>query len=309
MHFVATLISAPGTQALTDALVRAAAGDLPFGRGPHWLSPSEAADIFFWPEDSDLPENGEEEEQIIRDFSSLLRECVKGAPVDCIVQRNDEHRRKKLFIADMDSTMIGQECIDELAAYVGRKDLVAAITERAMRGEIAFEPALRERVALLKGLPASVADQVIAQNITLTPGGRTLVATMRAHGAYAALVSGGFTLFTRPIAALLGFDEDRANELVLAGDCLSGDVREPILGMQAKLDALLDLSSKRGVDTRAVLAAGDGANDLAMLGAAGLGVAYYAKPAVAAAAQARIDHCDLTSLLFAQGYQRGEFVQ
>ena len=179
MHFVATLISAPGTQALTDALVRAAAGDLPFGRGPHWLSPSEAADIFFWPEDSDLPENGEEEEQIIRDFSSLLRECVKGAPVDCIVQRNDEHRRKKLFIADMDSTMIGQECIDELAAYVGRKDHVAAITERAMRGEIAFEPALRERVALLKGLPASVADQVIAQNITLTPGGRTLVATMR----------------------------------------------------------------------------------------------------------------------------------
>ena len=176
-----------------------------------------------------------------------------------------------------------------------------------MNGEIAFEPALRERVALLKGLPAAVINQVITQNITLTPGGQTLVTTMRAHGAYTALVSGGFTLFTGPIAAKLGIDENRANELLLAGDCLTGEVRDPILGKQAKLDALNEISTRLGIAPGAALAAGDGANDLAMLGAAGLGIAYHAKPSVAAAAHARVDHCDLTALLFAQGYTQDEF--
>ena len=306
MLYVATLTAPAGSGALTEALLRKVAGDLPSGAGPNWLSQGEAADIAFWPKDAGLFE-GRNEFEFIQEQLTDLRSLAGTAPVDCIIQRNDGARRKKLLIADMDSTMIGQECIDELAAYVGKKDHVAAITERAMRGEIAFEPALRERVALLKGLPATVAQDIIAKSITLTPGGKTLVATMRAHGAYAALVSGGFTLFTRPIAAKLGFDENRANELLLASDCLTGEVREPILGQQAKLDALLETSAKLGIPPDASFAVGDGANDLAMLGSAGLGVAYHARPAVAAAARARVDYCDLTALLFAQGYRRDEF--
>lgn len=306
MLYVATLIAAPGSGGLAAEFLRAAGNALPAAQGPQWLAYGEAADIVFAPGGSDGP-RGAGEAALIRRCSDTLRALAGGARIDCIVQRNDQNRRKKLLVADMDSTMIGQECIDELAAYAGRKQQVAALTDRAMRGEIAFEPALRERVALLKGLPASAADQVIAQSITLTQGGRALVATMQAHGAYTALVSGGFTLFTRPIAALLGFDEHRANELLLAGGCLSGEAREPILGKQAKLDALLELCGKQGISPLAALAAGDGANDLAMLGAAGLGVAFHAKPAVAAAAQARVDHGDLTALLFAQGYKQDEF--
>ena len=306
MLYVATLTAPAGSGALTEALLRKAARELPFGRGPHWLSRGEAADIVFGVEDAGQLESKAEFE-IIQEHTANLRALADAAPIDCIVQRHNATRRKKLVIADMDSTMIGQECIDELAAYVGKKDHVAAITERAMRGEIAFEPALRERVALLKGLPASVVQDVIAKSITLTPGGRTLVATMRAQGAYAALVSGGFTLFTGPIASKLGFDEHRANELLLASDCLTGEVREPILGKQAKLDALTEISKRLGIGPSDALAIGDGANDLAMLAAAGLGVAYHAKPAVAAAAMARIDHCDLTALLFAQGYRREDF--
>ena len=218
-------------------------------------------------------------------------------------------RRKRLFLADMDSTMIGQECIDELADYVGLKEEVSAITERAMRGEIAFEPALRERVALLKGLPVDVVDEIIEKRITLTPGGRALVRTMRAHGAYACLVSGGFTLFTGPIAR-----QDRLRRAPLeppdpgrrdarrrgrgADPRPRGEARDPGRAARAA-------SVSRHHET---LAVGDGANDLAMLGEAGLGVAFRAKPAVAAAAHARIDHADLTALLYAQGYGADEIV-
>ena len=216
-------------------------------------------------------------------------------------------RRKRLFVADMDSTMIGQECIDELADYAGLKAHVAAITERAMRGEIAFEPALRERVALLKGLPVAVVDEVIEKRITLTPGGRTLVATMRRDGGIRCLVSGGFTLFTGRIAAMIGFDEHRGNTLIVEDGKLAGRVDEPILGREAKLATLVELRERLKLAPAETLAAGDGANDLAMIEAAGLGVAYHAKPTVADAAHARIDHGDLTALLYLQGYARAEF--
>src|SRR5581483_9163641 len=211
------------------------------------------------------------------------------------------------LLADMDSTMIGQECIDELADYAGLKAHVAAITERAMRGEIAFEPALRERVALLKGLPLAVVDDVIAKRITLTPGGRALVQTMGRNGAYTCLVSGGFTVFTSRIAAMIGFDENRGNTLLADGDKLAGAVAEPILGREAKLATLGELRTRLGLSAAETLAIGDGANDLAMIEAAGLGVAYHAKPKVAEAAQVRIDHGDLTALLYAQGYARADF--
>ena len=184
---------------------------------------------------------------------------------------------------------------------------MAAITERAMRGEIEFEPALRERVALLKGLPVSVVEDVIAKRITLTPGGRELVNTMRQNGAYTCLVSGGFTLFTGPISRTIGFNEDRGNTLLMDGDRLAGRVAEPILGREAKLATLVELRERFGLAVQDTLAAGDGANDLAMIEVAGLGVAYHAKPKVAAAAHARIDHGDLTALLYCQGYARAAF--
>jgi phosphoserine phosphatase len=232
---------------------------------------------------------------------------ISSAPIDLVIQEQ-ETRRKKLLIADMDSTMIGQECIDELAAEVGLKEKVATITARAMNGEIAFEPALRERVALLKGLPISVVDEVIAKRITLTPGGTELIATMKSKGHYTALVSGGFTVFTSRIAATLGFDENRANTLLEDGGILSGFVAEPILGKQAKVDALNEISARLGISPEEAIAVGDGANDLGMLHLAGAGVALHAKPAVAAEAQMRINHGDLTALLYIQGYRKTDFV-
>ncbi len=235
-----------------------------------------------------------------------LRRVVAGLPVDVAVVPI-AHRRKKLLLADMDSTMIQQECIDELADYVGLKAQVSSITARAMRGEIAFEPALRERVALLKGLSVSVVDEIIAKRITLMPGGAALISTMRANGAYTALVSGGFTLFTAPICQMLGFDEDRSNTLEVSDGHLAGRVSEPILGKEAKRQRLLELRATRGLLPEETMAVGDGANDLAMLGEAGLGVALHAKPAVAEIAHARIDHGDLTALLYLQGYASAEF--
>ena len=243
-----------------------------------------------------------------RKLEAEIRAELEGATIDVIVQPAAT-RRKALFLADMDSTMIGQECIDELAAYVGLKEKVSDITERAMRGELEFEPALRERVALLKGIALSVVDEIIAKSITLTPGGSALVRTMRANGGYTALVSGGFTVFTGPISRTIGFDEHRSNTLLSEGTQLSGLVAEPILGKQAKLDALVELRTRFGLPDEVTLAVGDGANDLAMLGEAGLGVAYRAKPAVAAAADARLDHADLTALLYAQGYRGDEIVR
>lgn len=218
-------------------------------------------------------------------------------------------RRKRLLIADMDSTMIHQECIDELADEAGFGPRVAAITARAMNGELDFEAALRERVALLRGLPETVIQKVIDTRITLMEGGPVLLATMRAQGAYAALVSGGFTAFTGAIAERLGFDEHRANTLLAEGGSLTGTVADPILGREAKVQALAEISARLGITPADAIAVGDGANDLGMLGLAGAGVALHAKPSVQAQCDLRINHGDLTALLYLQGYSIAEFAR
>ncbi len=297
MTHVATLISNPARPALDDAAIALAVGVLATAQDLRVLDPGIAIDIPFTP-------GGANDKAV----AERLRTALADAPVDVVVQPL-ETRRKRLFVADMDSTMIGQECIDELADYAGLKAHVAAITERAMRGEIAFEPALRERVALLKGLPIAVVEEVLDQRMALTPGGCALVATMRRNGGYTCLVSGGFTLFTGPVARMIGFDEHRGNTLIVEDGKLSGRVAEPILGREAKLATLLELREHLGLSPPETLAAGDGANDLAMIEAAGLGVAYHAKPKVAEAAHARIDHGDLTALLYLQGYTRAEFAE
>jgi phosphoserine phosphatase len=295
MSLVATLICNPANPALDSTIVDGARAVLPSPGPAHWLFDEVAVDI---------PFTGSED---IGAIVTRLSAARGDLPIDIVVQPQ-ALRRKKLLLADMDSTMIGQECIDELADFAGLKAHVAGITERAMRGDIEFEPALRERVALLKGLPVSVIDEVLAKRITLTPGGRELVATMRAHGAYTCLISGGFTLFTNAVAAMTGFQENRANTLEVADGKLTGEVAEPIVGRAAKLATLFELRESFDLDNIDTLAVGDGANDLGMIGDAGLGVAYHAKPAVAAAAAARIDYGDLTALLYAQGYRRDEFV-
>jgi phosphoserine phosphatase len=295
MSLVATLICNPANPALDSTIVDGARAVLPSPGPARWLFDEVAVDIPFTGSDD------------IGAIVTRLREARGDFPIDIVVQPQ-AIRRKKLFLGDMDSTMIGQECIDELADFAGLKAHVAAITERAMRGEIEFEPALRERVALLKGLPVSVVDEVLAKRITPTPGGRELVMTMRAHGAYTCLISGGFTLFTHAVAAMIGFQEDRANALQVWDGKLTGEVAEPILGRAAKLATLTELRESFDLDNIDTLVVGDGANDLGMIESAGLGVAYHAKPAVAAAAAARIDYGDLTALLYAQGYRREEFV-
>src|ERR1700676_2845646 len=296
MSLVATLISNPADPALDSTVVDGARAILPSPGPAQWLFDEVAVDIPF------------EHRDDIRAIEARLREARGDLPIDIVVQPIG-FRRKKLLLADMDSTMIGQECIDELADFAGLKAHVAEITERAMRGEIEFEPALRKRVALLKGLAVSVIDEVLAKRITPTPGGRELVATMRAHGAYTCLISGGFTLFTTAVAAMLGFDENRANQLKVEDGRLTGEVVQPILRRAATLATLIDLTESFHLADIDTLAVGDGANDLDMIRHAGLGVAYHAKPAVAAAAAARIDHGDLTALLYAQGYRRDQFVE
>ncbi|MCM2449402.1 phosphoserine phosphatase SerB [Agrobacterium vitis] len=294
MAFVATLIANPSNPVLTPALAEQAAAAVS-ASGLYWLADGVACDI------------------ALKDGSNLdvaeetLRKVITGQPIDLVIQQADT-RRKAFLIADMDSTMIGEECIDELAAEVGLKEQVSLITARAMNGEIAFEPALRERVALLKGLPITVVDEVIAKRITLTPGGLELIATMKAKGYYTALVSGGFTVYTSKIAATLGFDENRANILMEQDGLLTGEVAEPILGKQAKVDALQDIVTRLGLAPEDAIAVGDGANDLGMLGVAGSGVALHAKPTVAAQAKIRIDYGDLTALLYLQGYRKTDFV-
>lgn len=292
---VATLVSNPQAAALDDLVLAQAKEVLQTAAPAQWLAPGIAADIAFTSGETNCGT-----------ISGKLGEAIAGHPVDLIVQPL-EHRRKKLFLADMDSTIIGQECIDELADVIGMKAQVSEITERAMRGEIEFEPALRERVALLKGMRASIVDSVITERITLNPGARTLVQTLRKHGVHTMLVSGGFTLFTSQIAQRTGFHENRANELIVENGIFAGMVREPILGRQAKLDALIEKRNALGLQSPDTMAVGDGANDLSMLDEAGLGFAYHAKPAVAAAADVRIDHGDLTALLYAQGYSAAEF--
>lgn len=292
---VATFVSNPQTPALTPALIERGAQALGLQGETHWRAKDVAADLTF------------ESPLAPRALADALRGTLEPYPIDVIVQPV-AGRRKKLFLADMDSTMIGQECIDELADFVGLKKQVSHITERAMRGELAFEPALRERVALLKNLDVHVIATILAERITYTPGGRELVNTMRAHGAYTALVSGGFTLFTGPVSQALGFHEHRSNTLIVEAGQLAGRVAEPILGKEAKLASLNELARINQLQPHETMAVGDGANDLAMLQAAGLGVAFHAKPAVAEAAAARIDHADLTALLYAQGFDKRDFV-
>ncbi|ANL66476.1 phosphoserine phosphatase SerB protein [Rhizobium phaseoli] len=294
MALVATLVANPSNPVLTPGIAEQAAETVE-ASGLYWLADGVACDIAL--------RDGTDAQAAEANILAV----IAGAPIDLVIQEQ-ETRRKKLLIADMDSTMIGQECIDELAAEVGLKEKVAAITARAMNGEIAFEPALRERVALLKGLPISVVDEVIARRITLTPGGPELIATMKSKGHYTALVSGGFTVFTGPIAATLGFNENRANTLLEDAGILSGFVAEPILGKQAKVDALNEISVRLGISPKEAIAVGDGANDLGMLQLAGSGVALHAKPTVAAQAQMRINHADLTALLYIQGYRKTDFV-
>ena len=297
MTHVATLIAGASDGALDPSLLERAQAMLPGAAAPQWLAEKIAADIPF-------SANGEHDDRALAD---RLRANAGDRPVDVVVQPL-RHRRKRLLVADMDSTMIGQECIDELADFAGVKDRVAAITERAMRGDIAFEPALRERIALLSGLSATVIDEVIANRVRPTSGAQTLVATMRAHGAYTCLVSGGFTVFTGHVAAILGFDEHHANTLLVDRQGRIASIAEPILGREAKLDTLLAVARRRGLAMEQTLAVGDGANDIPMLEASGLGVAYHAKPKVAERAAARIDHGDLTALLYLQGYRQDEFV-
>lgn len=290
--FIATLLTNPQRPALDRAAVESLRNA--WGGGDAiWLDPGVAAEF---PVEA-MPEN---RWQVWQDFQSL--------GVDLVVQPA-EGRRKKMLLADMDSTMIEQECIDELADEAGVGAHVAGITRRAMNGELDFESALRERVGLLKGLPVAVIDRVIRDRITLMPGGPVLLATMKANGAHAALVSGGFTAFTAKIAARLGFDENRANTLLAEDGKLTGQVAEPILGKQAKVDALEEITARLGLTDDQVMAVGDGANDLGMLKRAGAGVALHAKPVVAAECDIRINHGDLTALLYIQGYAVEDFVR
>jgi len=289
--YVATLLADPARADLSDACVAALAARWD-GGAVRWLGAGRAAEFRLARRPADAAETAE---------------ALRGEGIDLALQ-TAEGREKRLLIADMDSTMIGQECIDELAAVAGIGPRVAEITARAMNGELDFEGALRERVALLEGLPEAVIEQVLAERITEAPGARTLVATMRAHGAHTLLVSGGFTAFSAPIAARLGFHEHRANRLLSEGGRLTGRVAEPILGREAKVEALGEVSARLGLTPADAIAVGDGANDLGMLGLAGTGVALHAKPAVAAEADIRLDHADLTGPLFLQGIPAGQFV-
>ena len=287
MDSVLVLIAAPGSRAIgTDVveMLRDLGAD-----APHWLAEAEAAEV-----------------QAFRRLPEFMVD-IRRHPVDTAVV-SIHNRRKRLLIADMDSTMIEQECIDELGEMAGVGSRIRDITARAMRGEVDFDGALKERVGLLKGLPASIIGRIIRERITYMAGGATLITTMKAHGAYTALVSGGFTQFTARVSAQLGFDENQANDLIIRENKLTGEVGLPILGQAAKVDALRRIAQTRGLDPADAIAVGDGANDVAMLMEAGLGVALHAKPHVQDSSLIRINHGDLTALLYLQGYAKARFV-
>lgn len=241
--------------------------------------------------------------------AALRQEIETAGPVDAAIMPAARFGRKRLLISDMDSTIIGQECIDEIADAVGLKAKISEITERAMRGELDFEAALTERVSMLKGLPLGALAQTLEERITLNPGARTLIATMKANGARTLLVSGGFTYFTSRVAELAGFESHQGNTLIDDGAALTGEVGRPILGREAKRTALIEAAAALGAGPEESIAMGDGANDLDMIRASGLGVAYKAKPVVAAEATGAIRHTDLTAALFFQGYKASEFVR
>ena len=283
MASVLVLIAAPGSRAITSRVVDAVR-DLG-GGAPVWLAEAEACEFEHVPE---------------------IGKMLRGLPID-VNSVETNNRRKKLLIADMDSTMIHQECIDELGVMAGVGDQIKNITARAMQGELDFEGALKERVSLLRGLDQSVIAQLLRERITFMEGGKTLLATMKSNGAYAALVSGGFTAFTSHIAAELGFDENRANRLLIENGKLTGEVAMPILGQRAKVESLKRICRDRDISQDEVVAVGDGANDIPRVLEAGMGVALHAKPKVQEAAQIVINHGDLTALLYLQGYKKSEF--
>lgn len=288
--FTATLLANP-VHANLDRVAVESLRDAWGGGQARWLNPGVAAEFDI----AEIPANR-------WDVWSNLQ----ALGLDLVVQET-AGRRKRMLLADMDSTMIEQECIDELADMAGHGPRVAAITARAMNGELDFEQALEQRVDLMRNLPEAVIAQVISERITYTSGGRELIATMKANGGYAALVSGGFTAFTEVVAKALGFDEHRANRLLVSCGKLTGEVARPILGRQAKVAALSEITTRLGLTPSDVIAVGDGANDLGMLGAAGAGVALHAKPSVAAQCDIRINHGDLSALLYIQGYAIGDF--
>ena len=288
--YTVTLLCNPAAPILEATLVESLRNAWGGGEA-QWLAPDVAAEFVL----ETLPDN---QWDVWQDLQNMA--------VDLVIQPT-EGRRKRMLLADMDSTMIQQECIDELAEVAGVGERVKDITARAMNGELDFEGALTERVGLLKGLPAGMITEVLNTRITLMPGGAELVATMKANGAYTALVSGGFTAFTARVAGQLGFDENRANTLLTAEGTLTGDVARPILGREAKVNALEEITARLGLTEAEVIAVGDGANDLGMLSRAGAGVALHAKPSVAAECDIRINQGDLTALLYVQGYARSDF--
>ena len=299
-RFALVLTGSPTRPGLTSEIVNQAAAAIPPAQRLEcvWLSGGEAHQILFA---TDRPDDADR-------VRTAAASALADAPVDVNVVADDEWRRKALLVADMESTIIEQECLDELADHVGLRAQISEITARAMRGEMAFEAALTERVSLLQGLDAGVLEKLYDERVTLMPGARELVATMRLNGAHCALVSGGFTFFTERIAARLGFDTHQANRLDIADGRLTGGVVPPILGREAKLAALDRLRHELNLQPRQTLAVGDGANDLDMIRAAGLGVAFRAKPIVAGEARAAVRHGDLTALLYLQGYRKDELV-
>lgn len=296
MELVATLISDPASPALAPHIVDHAASLLNSRGGSdiavNWLAGRIACDLFFV---------GEGE-------SFLSTDDFDQEPIDVVVQAR-RNRRKRALIADMDSTIIDVECLDELADFAGIKDRISAITERAMRGELDFEQAILERVAMLKGLDEAALSETWQSRINLTPGARELVATMKANGAVTELISGGFTFFTSRVREAVGFDADHANELLVENGKLTGDIKRPILGADAKLTGLNRIAKDHGLTPADIMAVGDGANDIPMLEAAGAGVAFHAKPATVAAANMNVQHSDLTALLYIQGYRDADFVR